>query len=69
MHLFLSCLLNTVLLGNPKEPLCSRVYRQPPSPYRTHYLILMDIIFQEQDHCLRIHAEFIINANATLSRT
>lgn len=60
MHWHLSCLLNFLLLGRSDEPLCSRVYRQPPSRFRTAYLKSMDRVFDENQHCLRIHAQFLL---------
>lgn len=47
--------LNYMLYGSRHEPLCSRVYRQRPSIYRTAYIQAMDILFREKNHCLRVY--------------
>ncbi|MBD9528962.1 hypothetical protein [Paracoccus sp. PAR01] len=58
-HWAWSCRLNALLLGDPSEPLCSRVYALPDSCFRTAYLRAMDRIF-ERDHCMAIHARWLI---------
>jgi len=58
-HWRASCWINAALLGDPTMPLCARVYRMPPSRFRTAYLRLMDRLF-EPDHCMRVYARFLI---------
>ncbi|MFD2439932.1 hypothetical protein ACFSS8_07315 [Paracoccus kondratievae] len=41
--------------GQRSEPLCSRVYRQPPSLWRSFFMALMDRMFRETAHCENIH--------------
>ena len=59
-HWAWSCHLNAFLLGNPSEPLCSRIYRQPACPPRRAFLRLMDWYFEEDDHCLIQHVRWIL---------
>lgn len=59
-HWRASCWINCALGGRADEPLCSRVYRQPESRWRTAYLRLMDLAFDEPDHCLRVHVIYLI---------
>ena len=54
-----SCALNALLGGRPDEPVCSRIYRQDPSRFRTWFLARMDRCFAENSHCLRIHAQYL----------
>lgn len=58
IHWKWSCRLNTLLGGDPTEPLCSRVYRQPDSVWRTIYFEIMDWRFKEIHHCARIYGEW-----------
>lgn len=50
-----SCFCNRLLLGDKSEPVCSRIYRQPPSRWRSAFLRLMNWYFEESDHCHRLH--------------
>lgn len=50
-----SLLINRALCGSASEPLCSRVYRQPPSRWRAVFMFCADLLFSEPDHCARIH--------------
>ena len=59
-HWQASCICNALLLGDPSEPLCSRVYALPDSRWRTAYLRAMDRAFGEQDHCLKIRVRFLL---------
>lgn len=54
-----SLVLNIVLLGDANEPVCSRVYRKRPSVFRKVFLVSMDVAFQEESHCHRVHAEWM----------
>ena len=47
--------INRVLCGNRTEPLCSRVYRQPPSFWRALFMQAMDALFREDGHCESIN--------------
>lgn len=58
-HYGASCILNMILFGNPREPLCSRVYRMEDSAFRDVYIATMNVIFRETAHCERIHGVFI----------
>ena len=62
----LSCLLNATLGGRSDEPLCSWVYGLPDSMFRTVYLELMDALFDEPAHCLRVHAQWLCIQTAQL---
>ncbi|REF67173.1 hypothetical protein ATH84_102526 [Paracoccus versutus] len=53
-----SVCINRTLGGQQSEPLCSRVYRQPPSPWRSAFMALMDCIFSETAHCETIHSRW-----------
>lgn len=50
-----SVCINRTLGGHHSEPLCSRVYRQPPAAWRSAFLAVMDRAFAEADHCEMIH--------------
>ncbi|RDW14113.1 hypothetical protein [Paracoccus thiocyanatus] len=50
-----SVCINRTLGGQQSEPLCSRVYRQPPSLWRSAFMVLMDRLFFEKAHCRNIH--------------
>jgi hypothetical protein len=50
-----SVTINRALGGQDSEPLCSRVYRQPPSLWRSAFMALMDRAFRESAHCRNIH--------------
>lgn len=54
-----SLLLNTILMGDGSEPVCSRVYRKRPSIFRKVFLRVMDMVFQEDNHCRRVHDEWM----------
>lgn len=54
-----STALNRIFMGDCSEPLCSRVYRQRRSAFRTAYLRIMDIVFFEKNHCQRVHRRWI----------
>lgn len=54
-----SCRVNALLFGDPFEPLCSRVFRQPASRWRTRYLKAADFCFREVHHCLYIHLDWL----------
>ena len=60
----LSCAINVTLLGHPKEPLCSRIYRWRPSRFRSLYITVIDgtfkRVFNQDNHCLSIHADFVL---------
>ena len=58
IHWRVSCAINARLGGDPTEPLCSRVWRQPASLWRILYCAIMDRAFAEREHCARIHAEW-----------
>ena len=53
-----SVCINRGLGGTPSEPLCSRVYRQPPSRWRSAFMALMDRAFAENAHCENIHSRW-----------
>ena len=53
-----SCLINRLLFGDRAEPLCSRVYRQPVSRWRSVYLFVADMAFAEYQHCARVHRDW-----------
>lgn len=53
-----SVCINRSLGGKPSEPLCSRVYRQPPSRWRSVFMMLMDRAFAESAHCETIHSRW-----------
>ena len=57
-HWRASVALNTALCGDRSEPLCSRVYRQPDSLWRSVYLFTADLLFAEYQHCRNIHARW-----------
>lgn len=59
-HWKCSCALNALLGGRADEPVCSRVYRQGPSRFRSWFLDRMDRCFDETAHCLRVHAQFLL---------
>lgn len=50
-----SVCINRTLGGRQSEPLCSRVYRQPPSRWRSMFMLTMDRLFREVAHCENIH--------------
>lgn len=50
-----SVAINRALGGRHSEPLCSRVYRQPPSLWRSVFMATMDRAFKEVAHCENIH--------------
>lgn len=58
-HWRASSALNGFLLGDKTRPLCSSVFDMPPSRWRTAYLLAMDLLFSERDHCLNIHLRWI----------
>lgn len=47
--------INRALCGDRTEPLCSRVYRQNPSIWRSGFMIAMNLLFRESAHCKGIH--------------
>lgn len=49
-----SVAINRALGGQNSEPLCSRVYRQPPSIWRSAFMVLMDQALRSA-HCEHIH--------------
>ncbi|WP_347267672.1 hypothetical protein [Paracoccus sp. (in: a-proteobacteria)] len=53
-----SVCINRVLCGTQSEPLCSRVYRQPPSLWRSLFMAAMDRAFAETAHCEQIHSRW-----------
>ncbi|MDQ7263987.1 hypothetical protein NM680_19510 [Paracoccus sp. PS-1] len=53
-----SVCINRTLGGQQSEPLCSRVYRQPPSFWRSAFMALMDRVFAERAHCESIHSRW-----------
>lgn len=59
----LSCALNLMLGGSPREPLCSRVYRMPEGTLRNLYITNVDAFFSRTRgdwlHCLHTHAAFL----------
>lgn len=61
----LSCLINAFLGGDVREPLCSRVYRQPPSRWRSAYIRTVDSVtarlWGDWLHCLHVHVRWFIN--------
>lgn len=59
-----SCRINYYLCnGRRDEPLCSRVFRQPNSWWRTAYIKSIDraaiIFLRDIHHCLYIHLDWI----------
>lgn len=54
-----SVAINRALCGDRTEPLCSRVYRQNPSPWRSAFMRCMNALFRETRHCETIHARWI----------
>ncbi|WP_199260662.1 hypothetical protein [Paracoccus binzhouensis] len=50
--------INRILGGQQSEPLCSRVYRQPPSWWRTVFMAAMDRAFAESAHCENVHSRW-----------
>lgn len=58
MHWQASCAVNRLLFGDRAEPLCSRVYRQPPSLWRSVYLFAADLTFKEYRHCWRVNRDW-----------
>jgi len=54
-HWRASCRINALLMGDPTRPLCSRVFVQPNSAWRSAYLRVTDWAFDEPHHCLRVH--------------
>ncbi len=59
----ISVCINRSLCGGRSEPLCSRVYRQPPSRWRSTFMALMDRAFAETAHCENIHLRWRAQAN------
>ena len=53
-----SLLINRALCGSASEPLCSRVYRQPPSRWRAVFMFCADLAFGEFQHCARVHSRW-----------
>ncbi len=53
-----SVTINRALCGSRGEPLCSRVYRQPPSVWRSAFMRAMNFLFGEATHCEDIHARW-----------
>lgn len=53
-----SVAINRALGGQNSEPLCSRVYRQPPSIWRSAFMVVMDQAFKEPAHCEHIHSRW-----------
>ncbi|MFH5773617.1 hypothetical protein ACHFJ0_05145 [Paracoccus sp. NGMCC 1.201697] len=58
-HWHWSCRINACLGGRADEPLCSRVFRQPNSAWRSAYLRTADWAFGEEYHCLHIHLRWL----------
>lgn len=54
-----SVAINRALCGDRTEPLCSRVYRQNPSHWRSAFMRCMNALFRETHHCETIHARWI----------
>lgn len=61
----ISCIINFLLGGDIREPLCSRVYRQPPSQWRSVYVHNIDAVaawlWGDWQHCLHVHVRWFIN--------
>ncbi len=53
-----SVAINRALGARNSEPLCSRVYRQPPSLWRSLFMVTMDRAFKEAAHCENIHSRW-----------
>lgn len=58
-HWRLSCAINARLGGDPEEPLCSRVFRQPAAFWRSLYIAVMTPAFREREHCARVFLEWL----------
>lgn len=58
-HWDVSCALNARLGGDPDEPLCSRVFRQPRTIWRACYVALMVPLLGERGHCGRVFADWL----------
>ena len=53
-----SILLSRALCGPAGKPLCARVHEARPGFWRTAFMVSVDIVFAEADHCARIHARW-----------
>lgn len=53
-----SILLSRALCGPAGKPLCARVHEARPALWRTAAMVALDIAFQEENHCARIHARW-----------
>lgn len=54
-HWLASCALNALLLGDPHEPLCARVYLCRDCTARRAFLRFTDWYFAEANNCRRMH--------------
>lgn len=53
-----SILLSRALCGQSNPPLCARVHEARPALWRTAFMICTDIVFQEENHCYRVHSRW-----------
>lgn len=62
-----SLVVNRALCGSASEPLCSRVYRQRPSAWRSAFMFCADLLFGEPYHCAQINRRWrLISKGETL---